>query len=847
MADNENKIINYFEKDKLDEMISYYLDDFDSFWEDEEYKWKAVQHFQNHWDIDSDDFEEMMKESTSKHFNLLGSGNYFPIGVLLDIVKDFHEELRLLFKGLYDENLDLIQRIKDFQKGIDAIYKKTAKPGKNTYQDLRAVSVLLWMRFPDKYYIYKSTELKETFKCLGGNAPKLDGKAECFPVFLDYMNALNAYFLSNDTFKETILSHINSNSLYEDKSLHTATIDFIFYTGKRFDSNRLKQTNTEGMSNETEMSVNDKILKRKKIKEEFKLYLEKAARSSGNKESAANLINLGASAVSSYLLFIEVNKLFDYNPEKWKHIESLYDIVESNAIKSIVDDLLKDEEFKKRDKNNNKNYRSNAIKHYYCFINARELFLKNKKTDDKVQLPTNLPEQIIYYGAPGTGKSFTIKDKYGINKTNSFRTTFHPDSDYSSFVGCYKPTKDSNGITYEFVPQVFTEAYIAAWRGYKERKPIYLIIEEINRGNCAQIFGDLFQLLDRNKKGFSDYETRPEKDLMQFLKDEFAGKHELPALELPDFPSVISGDELLLPPNLNILATMNTSDQSLFPIDSAFKRRWQWRYIAIKNANKGYQIELDDMCYDWWDFVKQVNEKIKDVTSSEDKKMGYFFAKTIENGIIKTDHFVSKVLFYLWSDIFKDYADDVENNIFRKKVEEKGENGEEKYEPLSFTDFFDENGRVNKDVLSSFLEQFELKKSKMPVIQPAISISKKDHLRVTLPSGDVIEEASSKETFVRFIECLGPDKVNETMSINKKKYPVVSKEKFNAGDDTEKGYEKQIKEIEYEGDTYYIQTKFSVSELRSMVEKILLHNYPNDSIKGNIGGYSVEVIYGIED
>lgn len=332
------------------------------------------------------------------------------------------------------------------------------------------------------------------------------------------------------------------------------------------------------------------------------------------------------------------------------------------------------------------------------------------------------PQQIIYFGAPGTGKSHTIKEEYGISKNNSCRTTFHPDSDYSSFVGCYKPTKEKDedkGITYEFVPQVFTEAYIAAWRNYADGNPIFLIIEEINRGNCAQIFGDLFQLLDRNEHGFSDYEIRPEKDLMQYLKEEFEGKHnedgKHPELKLEDFPNVINGEELLLPPNLNILATMNTSDQSLFPIDSAFKRRWEWRYIAIKDAEKNFAFIVDGVLYDWWKFVKYVNDKIKDVTSSEDKKMGYFFVKPNKKAnendkkatIITHDVFVSKVLFYLWTDIFKDYADDVENNIFRKKLAEKDENGKDKYVPMSFTDFFDDKGIVDIQTLKDFLAQFD--------------------------------------------------------------------------------------------------------------------------------------------
>lgn len=331
----------------------------------------------------------------------------------------------------------------------------------------------------------------------------------------------------------------------------------------------------------------------------------------------------------------------------------------------------------------------------------------NKHAESNVQ-------QIIYYGAPGTGKSYGIKRNHGVTKENSFRTTFHPDSDYSTFVGCYKPIKvpNSTEITYDFVPQVFTDAYIKAWENYVAGKQIFLIIEEINRGNCAQIFGDLFQLLDRDEQGFSDYEIKPEKDLQDYLA-RYLGHLTFSDERLAKIPS---GKELILPPNLNIIATMNTSDQSLFPIDSAFKRRWSWRYVAIQDMpDKNYRFEVNGILYKWWDFVDRVNAKIWDITESEDKKIGFFFVRPdkkenvtdTEASIITKELFVSKVLFYLWTDVFKDYASDVENNIFRKLVG-KDDSNNDKYETISFTDFFDSKGQVKPETLKAFLAQFNL-------------------------------------------------------------------------------------------------------------------------------------------
>lgn len=316
---------------------------------------------------------------------------------------------------------------------------------------------------------------------------------------------------------------------------------------------------------------------------------------------------------------------------------------------------------------------------------------------DKEYLETDVKNSLqqIFYGAPGTGKSHIIKEQ--TKGEDVIRTTFHPDTDYSTFVGTYKPTtelvpvlaiigdkaveteRQEKRISYEFVCQAFLQAYTDAWKkvavaqGGKPQKQ-FLVIEEINRGNCAQIFGDLFQLLDRNDFGYSDYPIKADADMQKQLKRLFEG------VTITDTDSinamydgrdivkeVLSGEVLLLPNNLYIWATMNTSDQSLFPIDSAFKRRWDWQYMPIsegrdKNGqSKNWKIEADTQMYSWWSFIQKINDEIYDKTNSEDKKLGYYFCKPI-NGVIRVETFVSKVLFYLWNDVFKDF--DNESGIF---------------------------------------------------------------------------------------------------------------------------------------------------------------------------------------
>lgn len=256
-------------------------------------------------------------------------------------------------------------------------------------------------------------------------------------------------------------------------------------------------------------------------------------------------------------------------------------------------------------------------------------------------------------------------------KNAVFRTIFHPDTDYAAFVGCYKPCMNGGVIEYSYTPQVFTNAYIAAWENTK--KPVYLVIEEINRGNCAQIFGDLFQLLDRDKAtGKSEYPIKADKDLVAHLEKVLGANHE-----------GIKNGELCLPPNLIIYATMNTSDQSLFPMDSAFKRRWDWEYVPInysKDIDSGkFIIEVDeDTKYSWVEFLESVNDKIYDATNSEDKQMGNFFIKKS----IKANEFVNKVMFYLWNEVCKEEYG-TQRNFFRKGKEGKTE--------FKFTELFGDN------------------------------------------------------------------------------------------------------------------------------------------------------------
>lgn len=436
-----------------------------------------------------------------------------------------------------------------------------------------------------------------------------------------------------------------------------------------------------------------------------------------------------------------------------------------------------------------------------------------KKTSE-----SKFPLQQIFYGAPGTGKSHAINELTA--GKDVIRTTFHPDTDYSTFVGAYKPTTKSvpvttvigtnavpviyNGkkmmedkIVYEYVSQAFLQAYVAAWRKYCDvqegEEPVdeFLVIEEINRGNCAQIFGDLFQLLDRGDEGFSEYPIKADSDMKKLLEKEFEGleiknKEGINALFKGGkdiVAEVLAGDVLLLPNNLYIWATMNTSDQSLFPIDSAFKRRWDWNYVPISDAGKNWMIEVNGAQYDWWNFLEAINDKVYHATYSEDKKLGYFFCKA-KDGVISADKFVSKVIFYLWNDVFKD--SEFEGDTF------KDEDGEK----LSFDKFYSvENNqvKVNGTKIVKFLSNLNLEPDseddennseegvetegdkKLPKTSKVFSVE--------FPDGTVINENNKFDTYHKTLSKIGIEQVEKIaaeMKYHRRHTPLVTKSKYEA-------------------------------------------------------------------
>lgn len=340
------------------------------------------------------------------------------------------------------------------------------------------------------------------------------------------------------------------------------------------------------------------------------------------------------------------------------------------------------------------------------------LIKENSSSDTEQSQQTisfiNNHDQTIYYGVPGSGKSHKIDElTKNLSEEQKIRVVFHPEYTNADFVGQILPCLTSDGIEYRFKAGPFSRILKKAYQN--PNKPHYLIIEEINRGNAAAIFGDLFQLLDRDSEGWSSYEIE-NLDINSFIrsKDSTYSDAKIESSVNVGGYTWTENTGVRLPPNLSLLATMNTSDQNVFTLDNAFQRRWDMELVPNSCDDKTQMdasISVKGKTITWKSFQSKINEVIAEkgnesgFSSMEDKRLGCWFIKNDENKI-DTEKFANKVLKYLWDDAFKFnrseiFIDEVKNfeklkNLFI------GDKGFEIFKDINF-DFEPQNLEENQE------------------------------------------------------------------------------------------------------------------------------------------------------
>ena len=806
-----------FDKTKLQEILEEYKKSFaGDHWEREKYKWIAVKHFQDNWDIDAEDFVSMLSKSLSITYtkNLLLAKNYFPATMIKNFAEVAPEETRKMFKDLFNEKESIVTRVENFEKEAERIRAEYGKGAwQSHYQNPSSISVYLWLRYPDKYYIYKYSIIKSVSEAIEAKYIPIRGaKADSLPVFIAFYNEIADYAKSNNELV-TIVKNCLTNECYSDPFFRTLAIDIGYYIFRYYgnvDYAWFVGAYQDNLDNKdlTDVFVSegrwesfydekftDKVYK---VKSGDKIVIKSTYTKKNVPFNANgnNISTLGIKAVGTvtnnpgdgHNLSVDWDKSFEkkewfqfciprdtialikssdgemqksllefiFNdvPQDYSLIEEKYDSVKYWPSFEEYPINISKEEWKQyileveitshRDcmgmlkaimelggeatcKKLSEVYGGHPTKYVSCAVNIgrrakkyfnlppcidkecgdverffpvpflgrliyegntsyysykirQELYeaLSEIDLDDIEVFAMNEQALVkggfnkIYYGAPGCGKSRYVKDMLKLSQTpesNIVRVTFHPEYANCDFAGQILPTieKNENGndvVKYVFNPGPFT---LALQTAYNSSQMVYLVIEEINRGNAAAIFGDLFQLLDREKDENDPCYSASEYpicnvNMQKYLIDNTYSETIKERLQ----------DGVYIPGNLTILATMNSSDQNVFTLDTAFKRRWDFEQISNNIANdlnhkyKNWFIPGTDVT--WETFLLKINDEILNnkiqTQTNEDKRLGkYFVGKECltEDALPVSDpdaqgkakRFAYKVLEYIWNDVCK--------------------------------------------------------------------------------------------------------------------------------------------------------------------------------------------------
>lgn len=638
-------IIEMFNQLRLKEALRQYKKDFvATHWNEEKYKWEAVKCFQDNWDIHAADFEDMLSQSLSKTSNLLASTNNFPAGMIIEFAHAAPEKVRAMYMDLFDESKDVFGRIESFKKQSNILLKKYKSTAKQHYQHENAITTYLWLRYPDKYYVYKYSEARSVSNKLDSNYKFKKGSyTDNLKSFYDFYNEIRESLKRDSTLIDLFKSQL-TDDCYPDSELRTLTFDVGFYISRNISKPADKESNqadsddmefTEKPKSSEEhrywwLNANPKIWSFSNLQtshvQEYTLFNE-----NGNKRRVFQnfldaragdlVIGYESNPVKQVVALAKVSAANDGKKICFEKTESLVNPIDYRTLKECPE--LEQMEFFQNP--NGTFFKSTKDEYEFIMDMIREenpLTSKDMNTSytkkdflSEVYMSENQYDRLsgvllnkmnlILQGAPGVGKTFTAKRlAYSLmGEKDDSRiefVQFHQNYSYEDFVMGYRPSGDSYELKYGIFYQFCKKA-----ENHRDKK-FFFIIDEINRGNLSKIFGELLMLIEKDYRG---------------TKATLA----------------YNGMPFSVPKNLYIVGMMNTADRSLAMIDYALRRRFSFFEMAPAFESKGfkeYQHSLDNRTF---------NELISEIVKlngeiSRDKSLGkgfcighsYFCGKTKE-------------------------------------------------------------------------------------------------------------------------------------------------------------------------------------------------------------------------
>lgn len=601
--------------ERLKPILEGYKAYFPSHWDDEKYKWEAIKHFQDHWNIDAENFGDMFKQATDKTFNLLASGYAYPRGMITNFAKADDDATRAMFIALFDESQDLAARVDAFQTTSEELRAKYDDgTWRNHYQNTNAISTYLWLRYPDKYYIYKYELFRAAAKELSSDyMPKRNGSVESLiggnQMYDEICDAIKA-----DPDIRKMIESALVPSCYSDPEMKTATIDVGFYLTRYYlEEQKSEQEEEEWFPKEYSpgLSVDDwiELLNDSSVFTIGSLQIMKRMKDYGGQATCTqlsvkygeskNFYNSGSSSLAKRIAektnceilpdrdsrnarwwpILYVGKYADKDEEGsyiWRFRDELSEALNKVDL-SGIDLYVKGEDA--------------VVQKYTKEDFLSKVYMTEERYDVLKALLRN-KMNVILQGAPGVGKTFTAKKlAYAmmgeVDDSRIEMVQFHQNYSYEDFIMGYRPDgadfKLTEGIFYRFCQ---TAANFPD-------KEYFFIIDEINRGNMSKIFGELLMLIEKDYRGT--------KATLAYNRMPFS-----------------------VPDNLYIIGMMNTADRSLAMIDYALRRRFSFFEMepgfnsdGFTNYQKAFGNETFNMLIDQ---IKILNKEI-----TEDKSLGRGF------------------------------------------------------------------------------------------------------------------------------------------------------------------------------------------------------------------------------